>query len=83
MKQLLIEIEDELAEQLEQAAPSRSRRRSEFIRMAIRKALWELEESETAEAYARQPDREEDSYVDPTVWESKANRKRPSRRNRR
>jgi hypothetical protein len=33
--------------------------------MAIRKALWELEEKETAAAYARQPDFEDDAYVDP------------------
>lgn len=70
MKQLLIEIEDDLAERLEEVAPSRSRRRSEFIRRAIRKALWELEERATAEAYARIPDRAEDAFVDPSTWES-------------
>jgi predicted transcriptional regulator len=70
MKQLLVEIEDDLAERLEEVAPSRSRRRSEFIRRAIRRAIWELEEQETAEAYARTPDSSEDAYVDPSVWEA-------------
>jgi metal-responsive CopG/Arc/MetJ family transcriptional regulator len=70
MKQLLVEIEDELAERLEEVAPTRSRRRSEFIRRAIRKAIWELEEQETAAAYARMPDSAEEVYVDPSVWES-------------
>ena len=51
MKQLLIEIDDELAARLEKVAPGRSRRRSEFVRYAIRQALWELEEQATAEAY--------------------------------
>lgn len=69
MKQLLVEVDDELAERLEEIAPGRSRRRSEFIRRAIRKAIWELEERETAAAYARAPDGAENVYVDPAVWE--------------
>ena len=36
MKQILIEIDPDVAERLEQIAPGRSRRRSKFIRMAIR-----------------------------------------------
>ena len=56
MKQLLIEIDEEMAKQLEREAPSRSRRRSEFSRNAIRQALWDLDERATAQAYARQPD---------------------------
>lgn len=69
MRQFLIEIDDEVAERLERVAPARSRRRSEFIRMAIRRALWELEERATAEAYRRKPDSAEEVYLDPAVWE--------------
>lgn len=69
MRQFLIEIDDEVAERLERVAPARSRRRSEFIRMAIRRALWDLEECATAEAYRRKPDSAEEVYVDPAVWE--------------
>jgi predicted transcriptional regulator len=69
MKQLLIELEDDLAAKLEQVAPGRSRRRSDFVRGAIRKALWELEEALTAEAYRQLPDSAEDAYFDPRVWE--------------
>lgn len=69
MKQLLIEIEDDVAAKLEQVAPGRSRRRSAFIRDAIRRALWELEEAATAEAYRQQPDSAADVYFEPTVWE--------------
>ena len=81
MKQLLIEIDSELAQQLEQVAPARSRRRSEFIRAAIRKALWELREADTAKAYALQPDTADDAYVDPRAWEPapKSARKRKRR----
>jgi len=70
MKSLLVEVDDELASRLERVAPARSRRRSEFVRAAILKALWEAEEQATAEAYARQPD-SPDAEFDPTVWESR------------
>ena len=78
LEQIIVELDDELAARLERVAPGRSRRRSDFIRMAIRRALWELEERETAEAYAREPDAPEDAYWDPGVWEPRA-RKRRSR----
>ena len=70
MKQILIELDPDVAERLEEVAPGRSRRRSEFIRMAIRKALWEVEEAQTADAYRRVPDSPEDAYLDPTVWDT-------------
>lgn len=68
MKSLLIEVDDALAGRLERVAPARSRRRSEFVRAAILKALWEAEEKATAEAYARQPDSPDEPF-DPAVWE--------------
>lgn len=68
MQSLLIEVDDEVAGRLDRVAPARSRRRSEFVRTAILKALWEAEEQATAEAYARQPD-STDAAFDPTVWE--------------
>ena len=70
MKQLLIEVDDDVLTKLELVAPGRARRRSEFIRNAIRRALWELEERATAEAYGRQPDSSMDAYVDAHAWES-------------
>lgn len=80
MKQVIVELDDETVERLEQVAPGRSRRRSEFIRAAIRTALWEAEEKLTAEAYRRQPDIG-DAYFDPQVWEA-ATSYRGSRRKR-
>jgi len=70
MKSLLVEVDDELASRLERVAPARSRRRSEFVRAAILKALWEVEEQATAEAYARHPDTP-DAAFDPAVWEGR------------
>ena len=81
MKQLLIEIDEDMATQLERVAPTRSRLRSEFIRAAIRRALWELEERATAQAYAGQPDSAKEAYLDAIVWEaSPRSRPRPRRR---
>jgi predicted transcriptional regulator len=78
MKSMLIELDDDDAARLERVAPGRSRRRSEFVRAAIRRALWELEERATAEAYRRQPDSPDDA-VDPAVWEVGARRRRRRR----
>jgi len=80
MKQLLMELDDETAARLERVAPARSRQRSEFIRSAIRKAIWDLEERATAEAYRRQPDLSP-ALVDAATWEAPA--KVATRRRRR
>jgi predicted transcriptional regulator len=76
MKQVLVLLDDEVAARLEAIAPARSRRRSEFIRLAIRKALWDAEEEATAAAYRRQPDSVADAYLAARVWERTARRGR-------
>jgi hypothetical protein len=63
-------------EKLEHVAPGKARQRSEFIRSAIRRALWELEERATAEAYGQQPDSSAEAYVDAKAWEPAQKRKR-------
>ena len=80
MKQLLIELEDDVAERLEEVAPARSRKRSEFIRAAVNKALWDLEEKATEEAYHRLPDQAADAYIDPQAWEPAPGRRPRQRR---
>jgi predicted transcriptional regulator len=81
MKSVLIELDDDTAARLERVAPGRSRLRSEFIRRAIRQALWDVEEAATAEAYRRHPDSAA-AYVDPAVWEppNESGRSRSRRR---
>jgi predicted transcriptional regulator len=69
MKSFLIELDDDVAARLERVAPGRSRQRSEFVRLAIRRALWDIEERATAEAYRRLPDSAAEAHVDPAVWE--------------
>ncbi len=80
MKTLIVELDDEVAAKLERVAPGRTRQRSEFIRNAVRKALWELEEQETSEAYRRQPDSGNDAFLDPAVWELRTKPRRPRKR---
>ena len=82
MKQIIVELDDATARSLEQVSPARSRRRSEFIRMAIRKALWDLVERKTAEAYARAPDAAAEAYFDPRAWEAPREPRRRRRRGR-
>jgi hypothetical protein len=80
MTAVLVELDDDVAARLERVAPARSRRRSEFIRNAIRRALWELEEQATAEAYRQHPDTPV-AYLSPDAWETPtATRRRAKRR---
>ncbi len=65
---VLIELDDATYQRLEQVAPARSRARSAFIRAAIKKSLWDLEEERTRKAYVQAPD-DEPSIIDPQVWE--------------
>ena len=79
MPKVLIELDEATAERLEKVAAARSRKRSDFIRQAIRRALWALEEEATAEAYERHPD-SDDAHFDPDVWEPPKKSRRGSKR---
>jgi hypothetical protein len=68
MKQLIVEVDEALARELERVAPARSRRRSSFVRAALRRALDELAETRMADAYRAQPD-SEPAHFDPRVWD--------------
>lgn len=79
MKQVIVEIDDQTAAELERVAPARSRQRSEFIRRALRRALWEEEERRTRDAYLREPDDSRDVYVEAAVWETPTQKKKAKR----
>jgi hypothetical protein len=55
MKQLLIEIDDQCARDLERVAPVKTRKRAEFVRLAIRRAIDLALDRATQEAYRLQP----------------------------
>ncbi|MBI2898399.1 MAG: hypothetical protein HYY06_32915 [Deltaproteobacteria bacterium] len=82
MKQIIVELDDELAARLERVAPSRARRRSIFIREALRRALDEALERKTAEAYRLHPPTEMAEYFDPAEWGVAARPPRRSTRSR-
>ena len=66
MKQILVRLSPGLARSLERVAPGRGRKRSEFIRDAILKAIWAAEEVHTEAAYRKWP--QEPLPFDPSVW---------------
>jgi predicted transcriptional regulator len=80
-KQLIVELDDALARELERVAPARTRQRSSFVRAAVRRALDDLAEARMKRAYAAKPDGER-AYFDPRVWEPEE-RPRASKRKRR
>jgi len=80
MKQVLIELDDAIAEELEQVAPGKKRLRSRFVRTAIRKALDAVQERRTAAAYGRLPDSLDDWFLDAEVWDEWAPTPRGERR---
>jgi Arc/MetJ-type ribon-helix-helix transcriptional regulator len=79
VKQVLVELDDETAAELDAVAPARSRKRSDFIRAAIRRALRALEEKSTEAAYLRKPD-DEPAFFDATAWEVREARPKVPRR---
>lgn len=66
MKQVLIQLDDATAAQLEKVAPGSSRKRSEFLRGVIARALHETLELGTRRAYEKWPD--EPRAADPAEW---------------
>jgi predicted transcriptional regulator len=80
-KQLIVELDDPLARELERIAPARSRRRSSFVRAALRRALDELAEARMKEAYLAKPDAEP-AHFDARVWEPRERPRGSKRRGR-
>ena len=58
MKSILIQVDDSTYRLLERVAPAAKRRRAQFIRKALLKALMEAEEARTRAAYRSSPDSE-------------------------
>ena len=55
MKQILIELDDRCARDLERVAPSKKRLRAEFVRLAIRRAIDLALDRSTEKAYRLRP----------------------------
>jgi Arc/MetJ-type ribon-helix-helix transcriptional regulator len=78
-RQIIVEVDDSTANELERIAPSRARKRSEFVRYALRRALDAEAERRIAEAYRQQPDDGKPELIDPETWEPQ----KPAARRRR
>lgn len=70
MKQLLVQFDDQTAALLERIAPGRSRKRSDFIRRAVARALRDELERRTRTAYETWPD--EPAAFNPEEWASRS-----------
>jgi metal-responsive CopG/Arc/MetJ family transcriptional regulator len=70
MESLLIQIDEATLRALDRVAPAAQRKRAEFVRAAIRKAIFEAEEERTRLAYLKHPDTETvaDDWRDAEEW---------------
>lgn len=80
MQQVIIELDDATVRRLNKVAPPRQRKRSEFIREAIRRALNEQLEREMEAAYRKQPQDQAEVDLDPDTWGKPAPARRRKRR---
>jgi predicted transcriptional regulator len=69
MKSILIKLDDRSARDLERVAPAAQRRRAEFIRLAIRRAIDLALDRETRAAYAIEPFGSEVTAADLEGWD--------------
>ena len=79
MQQVIIELDDRTIERLNQVAPAKARKRSEFIREAIRRALNERLEADMERAYAAHAPEAAEVDLDPTTWEARPRKKKAKR----
>ena len=68
MKSILVQLDDPTYRALTRAIPAARRKRSEFVRRAIRKAIHDLEFLRMEQAYLKLPDNEPE-WEDWTNWE--------------
>ena len=61
MRSILVQIDEPTYRALSKIAPAAKRRRSQFIREAVRKAILDAEEERIRQAYLAQPDSAEDA----------------------
>ena len=69
MKQILVELDDRSARELERVAPSKKRLRAEFIRQAIRRAIDLALDRSTEKAYRKRPPPGGAEASDLTGWD--------------
>jgi len=78
MKQILVELDDRCARDLERVAPAGKRVRAEFIRIAVRRAIDLALERSTELAYRARPLESEPSAADLGGWDERNELARPA-----
>ena len=78
--QILIDLDERSAKDLERVAPARKRMRAEFVRLAIRRAIDLALDRETRAAYAEQPLPDDVTADDLRGWDPENRLARPARR---
>lgn len=76
MKQIMIQLDEVTAAQLEKIAPGSGRKRSEYLRGVIARAIHETLELRTREAYEKWPDQL--PPVEPADWADETEAVHPS-----
>jgi hypothetical protein len=78
MKQILLELDDACARDLERVAPAGKRIRAEFIRLALRRAIDLALDRETEAAYRKQPLRAALTSADLADWDGQNELAKPA-----
>jgi hypothetical protein len=78
MKQILIEIDDRCARDLQRVAPAKKRVRAEFIRLALRRAIDIALDRTTETAYRARPLAGEFASADWVGWDADNEFARPA-----
>ncbi len=73
MSQVLIHFDEETLRAIDRIAPAAKRKRADFIRQAVRDAIFRYETERMREAYRQQPDSPEGAEIWelPEEWEEK------------
>ncbi|HYA15954.1 MAG TPA: hypothetical protein VEF06_00740 [Bryobacteraceae bacterium] len=72
MPQILIQFESSTLEAIDRIAPAAKRQRADFIRKAVKDAIFRHEQKKMREAYRLQPDTGEETVWDmPEEWVSR------------
>ncbi|MFN7920360.1 MAG: hypothetical protein U0Q16_09700 [Bryobacteraceae bacterium] len=61
MKSILIQVDDNVYDLLNRVAPPAERKRADFVRKALLKAIMDAEEERTRRAYQQTPDSADDA----------------------
>jgi metal-responsive CopG/Arc/MetJ family transcriptional regulator len=70
MQKVLVQFEEATLEAIDRIAPAAKRKRADFIRSAVKDAIFRFEQERMQEAYRLQPDSAQDagSWVLPEEW---------------